>query len=46
MVSVKATARGMVSDMPMVRGEGPRDEPTGIEVVLNAADDDPPLSDR
>jgi hypothetical protein len=31
-----------------VRGEGPRDDPTGIEVVLNAAEDDvdDALSDR
>lgn len=34
MVSVNAMARGMVSDMPMVRGLGPREDPTGIEVVL------------
>lgn len=27
-------ARGMVSDMPMVRGLGPREDPTGMEVVL------------
>lgn len=35
MLSVKAVAKGMVSDIPIVRGLGPRDEPTGIEVVLN-----------
>lgn len=34
MVSVNAMARGMVSDMPMVRGLGPREDPMGIEVVL------------
>lgn len=27
-------ARGMVSDIPMVRGLGPREDPTGMEVVL------------
>ena len=35
MVSVKATASGTVSDMPVVRGLGPREEPIGIDVVLN-----------
>lgn len=42
MVSVNATARGIVSDMPMVRGLGPREEPIGMEVVLNVD----PLSER
>lgn len=32
---MKAMARGIVSDMPMVSGLGPREDPTGIEVVLN-----------
>lgn len=44
MVSVKATARGTVSDMPMVSGLGPREEPMGMEVVLNVTL--PLLSDR
>ena len=35
-VSEKATARGMVSDMPMVRGLGPREQPYGAGVVLKA----------
>jgi hypothetical protein len=43
-VSVKATARGTVSDIPIVKGLGPRDAPTGIEVVLNVTL--PQLSDR
>lgn len=34
MVSVKAMASGMVSDIPMVSGLGPREDPTGMEVVL------------
>jgi hypothetical protein len=32
---VKATASGMVSDKPIVKGLGPRDDPTGIDVVVN-----------
>ena len=28
-------ARGMLSDIPIVRGLGPREEPIGIDVVLN-----------
>ena len=32
---MKATASGIVSDMPMVSGLGPRDEPIGMDVVLN-----------
>ena len=35
MVSVKATARGTLSAMPVVSGLGPREEPIGIDVVLN-----------
>ena len=27
-------ASGMVSDIPIVRGLGPREDPTGMEVVL------------
>ena len=42
MVSVNATASGIVSDMPMVSGLGPREEPIGMEVVLNVG----PLSER
>ena len=42
MVSVNATASGIVSDMPMVSGLGPREEPIGMEVVLNVD----PLSER
>lgn len=43
-VSVKATARGMVSDMPIVSGLGPREEPIGMDVVMNGVPF--PLSDR
>lgn len=32
---MKATASGIVSDIPMVNGLGPLDDPTGIDVVLN-----------
>ena len=32
---MNATARGTVSDMPVVSGLGPREEPIGIDVVLN-----------
>ena len=35
MVSVKATARGTLSVILVVRGLGPREEPIGIDVVLN-----------
>ena len=42
MVSVKATARGIVSDMPIVSGLGPREDPSGMEVVLKVD----PLSER
>ena len=28
-------ANGTVSDIPIVRGLGPREDPTGIDVVLN-----------
>lgn len=30
---MKAIAKGTVSDMPIVRGLGPREAPTGMEVV-------------
>ena len=43
-VSVKAIAKGTVSDIPIVKGLGPRDAPTGIDVVLNVTL--PLLSDR
>ena len=35
MVSVKATARGTLSVILVVRGLGPREDPIGIDVVLN-----------
>ena len=35
-VSENATAKGMVSDMPIVRGLGPREQPYGAGVVLKA----------
>ena len=41
---MKATASGTVSDIPIVNGLGPRDAPTGIDVVLNVTL--PLLSDR
>lgn len=40
-------ASGIVSDIPMVSGLGPRDDPTGIDVVLKVAEDKlPALSVR
>ena len=38
MVSVKATASGTVSAIPIVSGLGPRDEPTGIDVVFHVTE--------
>lgn len=35
-ISLNATAKGIVSLIPMVSGEGPLDEPTGIDVVLKS----------
>ena len=37
-VSENATASGTESDMPRVRGLGPRDDPTGIDDILNIVD--------
>ena len=37
MVSEKAMASGMLSDMPMVSGLGPRDDPIDMDVVENVA---------
>ena len=37
-VSVKATARGTTSAIPIVNGLGPRDDPTGIEVVFQVTE--------
>lgn len=41
---MNATANGMLSDMPIVSGLGPRDDPTGIEEMLKVML--PLLSDR
>ena len=41
---MNATASGMLSDMPIVNGLGPRDDPTGMDVVLKVTLH--PLSDR
>lgn len=38
MVSVKATARGTVSAIPIVSGLGPLEEPTGMEVVFHCTE--------
>lgn len=38
MVSVKATASGTVSAIPIVSGLGPREEPTGIDVVFHVTE--------
>ena len=39
MVSVKATANGIVSAFPTVSGLGPRDGPYNMDVVLNDEDE-------
>ena len=45
-LSKKATAIGMESDMPIVRGLGPREDPTDMDVVLNVLFKFPILSAR
>lgn len=37
-VSVNATASGMVSAMPIVNGLGPLEDPTGIDVVFHVTE--------